>query len=545
MIRLLLLLVICSMAPPAIAQDNLNFDTFEQLPILDKGRIKPLGAFAKARLKDFHGQDQNASQWLAETIFNPSQALEAKIFVIKDDDLKARLQLQKEKDYFNLQDLQEGLKATREDVLPLLQTDQNALTKQQKDLLKIHEDVISYNELLRSFSLILPINDNQTFIDLMPEIQKITRDLENIVATKGNDFSNYSEGEQNTAITGFQLQQIREGGTRNDDLKIIPVRLDDTLSWVAPWQIVNEGKGSPQTTELLNQWTQIANAYRSNDVNQWNEALRTLHNKTVQIASPQISQTRLKAELLYQNLQPYHLAMGLYAISILLLAISLYKPARIISIAALLSLSAAAIFHATGIGARIYILDRPPVGTLYESVLFVSLICAIVGLITYIKTQKPIIPLTAQIAALALLAIAPVMLQNNDSLELLVAVLNTNFWLATHVLCITAGYGICIIAACLAHAYMFLRIKNPAHILLNGMFQSIHKIGLVALLLTSVGTVLGGIWADQSWGRFWGWDPKENGFTSGIASGLAAFCIFEFITIITLWTMIRTKEKKA
>ena len=131
------------------------------------------------------------------------------------------------------------------------------------------------------------------------------------------------------------------------------------------------------------------------------------------------------------------------------------------------------------------------------------------------------------------------------------------------------------------------------------MFQSIHKIGLVALLLTSVGTVLGGIWADQSWGRFWGWDPKENGallivlwliwiqhgrlsgnirplgyvagiaalnivvalawfgvnllgvglhsygFTSGIASGLAAFCIFEFITIITLWTMIRTKEKKA
>ena len=196
MIRLLLLLVICSMAPPAVAQDNLNFDTFEQLPILDKGRIKPLGAFAKARLKDFHGQDQNASQWLAETIFNPSQALEAKIFVIKDDGLKARLQMQKEKDYFNLQDLQEGLKATREDVLPLLQTDQNALTKQQKDLLKIHEDVISYNEFLRSFSLILPINDNQTFIDLIPEIQKITRELENIVATKGNDFSNYSEGEQ-------------------------------------------------------------------------------------------------------------------------------------------------------------------------------------------------------------------------------------------------------------------------------------------------------------------------------------------------------------
>ena len=102
------------------------------------------------------------------------------------------------------------------------------------------------------------------------------------------------------------------------------------------------------------------------------------------------------------------------------------------------------------------------------------------------------------------------MLQNNDSLELLVAVLNTNFWLATHVLSITAGYGVCILAACLSHAYMIVRLKNAKHELLDGLFKSIHKIGLVALLLTAIGTVLGGIWADQSWGRFWGWDPKET-----------------------------------
>jgi len=128
--------------------------------------------------------------------------------------------------------------------------------------------------------------------------------------------------------------------------------------------------------------------------------------------------------------------------------------------------------------------------------------------------------------------------------------------------------------------------------------QSIHKIGLVALLLTSVGTVLGGIWADQSWGRFWGWDPKENGallivlwliwiqhgrqsghirplayvagmaalniivalawfgvnllgvglhsygFTSGIASGLALFCIAETMIILLLWFLIRKQQSK-
>jgi len=581
-----------------MAQEKLDYAAFEKMPILDNGRIKPLGAFAKARLKDFYGSDKNANAWLAETLLNPSEAINAKIFLIKNDALKTRLKLSKDKDYFNLQDLQTGLQATQKDIIALLEMNQDELTSEQKALLKIHEDVISYNELLRSFSLILPIIDNTTFIDLLPQEQRITNDLKSIIERKGEDISAYTQSEQETAITGFNLQQIRGGGTNNDDFKVIPTRLNNTLSWIAPWQTINDGQGSPQTNEILSLWSNIANAYRSNNEKAWNKATQELLNKTFKITAPEISKTRLKVELLYQSLKPYHLAMAFYALSILLLILSLSKSSKPITSAALFSLSAAAIFHASGIAARIYILDRPPVGTLYESVLFVSLICAIIGLISYIKTRKPIIPITGQIAALGLLAIAPTMLQNNDSLELLVAVLNTNFWLATHVLCITAGYGVCIITACLAHAYMILRIKNSTHIMLNGLFQSIHKIGLIALLLTAVGTVLGGIWADQSWGRFWGWDPKENGallivlwliwiqhgrlsgnirplgyvagiaalnivvalawfgvnllgvglhsygFTSGIASGLATFCILELIIILGLWITIRIREKK-
>ena len=282
--------------------------------------------------------------------------------------------------------------------------------------------------------------------------------------------------------------------------------------------------------------------------------------------------------------------MLLYAIGIILF-LTQYKTAGFIALLAALTA------QTFGIGARIYILDRPPVGTLYESVLFVSLTCAALAAIAYATTRKPLMPITGQIAALGLLAVAPTMLQNNDSLELLVAVLNTNFWLATHVLCITAGYGVCILAACMAHTYMLIRLKNPSHESLSQLFQSIHKISLIALLLTSVGTVLGGIWADQSWGRFWGWDPKENGallivlwliwiqhgrqsgsirplsyvagmaalniivalawfgvnllgvglhsygFTSGIAEGLALFCTAEILIILTLWLTIRKREK--
>jgi ABC-type transport system involved in cytochrome c biogenesis permease subunit len=590
MIRLLLIFIICCISLPTHAQEKLDYNHFKQLPILDNGRIKPLGAYANIRMKDFSDNDKNATAWLAETLFNPSEAIDAKIFTIKDDNLKTRLKLDTAQNHFNIADLEKGITATQQDIIVLLQNDQSDITPQQQALLKIHENVASYIELLRSFSLILPLEGNTNFRDLLPDEQQIIKDLKSIIAKKGEDITAYTEDEQKTALIGFQLQQIRAGGIQNDDLKILPSNINETIEWIAPWQIINEGKGSPQTSKLLDLWQSAATAYRNNDPQKWSETTQELLAETHKAANNQISQTRLSTELIYQKIKPYHLAMGFYALGILLIIIKRNN-------AAFGALSIALLSHIFGITARIYILDRPPVGTLYESVLFVSLICAIIAAVAWLKTRKPIIPLTGKIAALGLLAIAPTMLQNNDSLELLVAVLNTNFWLATHVLCITAGYGVCILAACLAHAYMIIRIKNAAHQILPTIAQSIHNISLIALLLTAVGTVLGGIWADQSWGRFWGWDPKENGallivlwliwaqhgkisghlrplnyiaiiaalniivalawfgvnllgvglhsygFTSGIATGLAVFCLTEAALISGLWITIRRKQQ--
>jgi len=131
------------------SEKKFDYTYFNQMPILDSGRVKPIGAFAKARLKDFYGRDTNASAWLAETIFNPSAAANAQIFQIKNDDLKARLGIDPDTDIFNITELQSGLESTQEDVIALLQNEQEDLTAEQKALLKIHEDVISYNELLR------------------------------------------------------------------------------------------------------------------------------------------------------------------------------------------------------------------------------------------------------------------------------------------------------------------------------------------------------------------------------------------------------------
>jgi ABC-type transport system involved in cytochrome c biogenesis permease subunit len=98
-------------------------------------------------------------------------------------------------------------------------------------------------------------------------------------------------------------------------------------------------------------------------------------------------------------------------------------------------------------------------------------------------------------------------------MQMMQAVLDTNFWLATHVVVVTLGYSATFVAGLLAALCVILGCFTRS--LPADTARSLHKMiyGTVcfAALFSFVGTVLGGIWADQSWGRFWGWDAKENG----------------------------------
>jgi hypothetical protein len=93
------------------------------------------------------------------------------------------------------------------------------------------------------------------------------------------------------------------------------------------------------------------------------------------------------------------------------------------------------------------------------------------------------------------------------------AVLDTQFWLATHVVCITLGYAATFVAGLLGILYLVLGLSTPMldDATRKNIGRMIYGVVCFALLFSFFGTVLGGLWADDSWGRFWGWDPKENG----------------------------------
>jgi ABC-type transport system involved in cytochrome c biogenesis permease subunit len=178
----------------------------------------------------------------------------------------------------------------------------------------------------------------------------------------------------------------------------------------------------------------------------------------------------------------------------------------------LVSLFIGLMFHFYGICLRIIIMQRPPVSTLYESIIFVSLIGVICATLLEYNRKDGIGIFAGSICGIALHFIGFGYANDGDTLGMLVAVLNSNFWLATHVTTITTGYGTSLFAGLLGHVYLFQAIKNPANTkYLQTINSNMFGATIFALFFTLFGTILGGIWADQSWGRFWGWDPKENG----------------------------------
>jgi ABC-type transport system involved in cytochrome c biogenesis permease subunit len=165
-----------------------------------------------------------------------------------------------------------------------------------------------------------------------------------------------------------------------------------------------------------------------------------------------------------------------------------------------------------GFVARILIAGRPPVTNMYETVIWLSFGTLLFALVFeaihrcryFLLGAAPV-----SVVALILADNAPVIL--DPSIQPLTAVLNSNFWLTTHVLTITLSYAAFALALGVGNIILGKiafgsASSQPTPQLYNYLYRSLQ----IGFLLIAIGTILGGVWANYSWGRFWGWDPKET-----------------------------------
>ncbi len=220
---------------------------------------------------------------------------------------------------------------------------------------------------------------------------------------------------------------------------------------------------------------------------------------------------RLAFEVFYNHVAPFRIAQGFYLLSAILLFLSLgalkkFRPALLGFVACCFAFLA----HGSGILMRVVLGERPPVSNFFETTLWLPFVAVAIALILERVYRTRYIALAAAILATITLVLAD-HLPLDSSISPVVAVLHSNLWLTIHVLTIVASYGALTLAIVLAHMYggMYLSRRTSGSTL-DALGTFLYRVIQVGVVLLAAGIMLGAVWANASWGRYWGWDPKET-----------------------------------
>ena len=336
---------------------------------------------------------------------------------------------------------------------------------------------------------------------------------------------------------------------------------------------------------VLGLYETLKASYARNDFSTFNSTVAELRKIGTERAGEDAS--TLGFEKTYNGFEPFYRSSIAYVLIFMIACISWLaatysaslgrkgETARMLRNAAYILTAIVLLSHTFGLAGRMYIEGRPPVTNLYSSALFIGWGAVLLCFLTEKYLRLGVASAMGSLVGFGSLVIAHNLSLDSslnptgDTMEMMRAVLDSNFWLATHVVIITIGYSTTFLAGFLGIAYVFHKLalslfgdsvkygtklmstEKDGQRILGSM---IYGITCFSLFFSLVGTVLGGIWADQSWGRFWGWDAKENGALliviwnaillharwSGIAKirGIASIAIFG--NIVTAWSWFGT-----
>lgn len=216
----------------------------------------------------------------------------------------------------------------------------------------------------------------------------------------------------------------------------------------------------------------------------------------------------------YNALAPFQWSWVFYTLAAILMFLGgLFARNKIIYILSWVAVAGAFVLHTYGFALRVYITERPPVSNMYETVVWVAWgVIVFTALFSLIKKKKYILLAGTMVAALCMIVADRAPLILDGTLQPLEPVLRSNLWLIIHVMTITLSYAAFFLAVGISNVALIhvIRGENINSPLVRDYVDTAYRSLQVGVVLLAAGTILGGVWADYSWGRFWGWDPKET-----------------------------------
>lgn len=490
-------------------ESDFDFNAASRIPVLHGGRVKPLAGVAKNALMFIsgksslrvEGEKKIAIEWLFEMMARPQNANQLAVFRIDHPEVLAIMsKRQDEGKYYAFNDLFAYFDHISEQAKTARELSAEKRGSFQRAIIKLDNQLGTYLQL--------------QYVFYPHQMQSLTDAVSRFAQLSTNGVERVSSSLKEKTIDPdiaeflFLFKEFRSID-QEPVIRVIPPQ-----SAVGEWSGFSGGVlhalHAKKIDPISLAYAKIMDSYRFADPDLFNA---NIQNVSTLLNDRHIKHSyRYKLESVFIQINPFYNALPLYLLIFFLVILAWFKWQRLQYLAYTL-LGFTFVIHTIGLIMRMLIQGRPPVTNLYSSAVFVGWTAILICFLFERIFKNGVGTLVSAVTGFTTLIVAHHLAFQGDTLEMMQAVLDSNFWLATHVVTITMGYGGVFVMGFIAHIYIFrgLFTKSLDSKLAKSLFSMTFAAAIFALLFSTVGTILGGIWADQSWGRFWGWDPKENG----------------------------------
>ncbi len=510
----------------------------EAVPVQDGGRIKPLSTQAGFTMLALHGARSmkvsdgsethriKPAAWMLDALFRPQFSMKQPTFRVDNSDaLKAiGVTVRGRRDRYSYEDIRPGIDRLLELAESYAAIEKNKRDPMQSQVLDLAANLRSYEALLGYFTFAragipLPGSGGEGEPDRRARVSDLMSVAPEIRAEVRKSGQRPPEGLKRLIDGVVDTANASRAG-----LFLIPPADPKEKDWRSAgtviWDVMNGKVAEPapliESIRLLESLDPAGKAGEPG----FRDALGKFAGHVTEKAAARGEGRFVGLEAQYYRKNwflhalAWFLAGTLFALAMWTLGNG--RTATAMAWATALTTAAGLTYCVIAIVKRCVIMQRPPVGNLYDTIIFIGTTVVMLCLLLEWMSRKRLALGLAPVLGTALIILARrfELGDAQDHMDPLVAVLDSNFWLTTHVITITLGYSAGLLSAFLSAAYILMRglgLDRADRDLRRSQTRTVYGMLCFTLFLSLVGTVLGGIWANDSWGRFWGWDPKENG----------------------------------